>query len=201
MRSLRKSYVKRSACAFAALLTLLPGAQAIAQQWTLSGDESSLSFISVKAEHIAEVHSFARLSGEIESGGEAVVSIDLTSVQTGIDIRNERMQSMLFNTDMYPRAQVSAEVDIAALASMGVGESALLEVPLAINLHGEVLTMTAPLRVSHVQEGLRVDTLAPIIVKADAFALVDGIESLREIAGLPSIGRSVPVSFSLLFSQ
>ena len=49
--------------------------------------------------------------------------------------------------------------------------------------------------------GLRVDTLAPIIVKADAFALVDGIESLREIAGLPSISRSVPVSFSLLFSQ
>jgi hypothetical protein len=181
-------------------LTLLASAQAAAQ-WTLSADDSSLSFISVKAEHIAEVHSFARLSGEIDSGGEAVVSIDLTSVQTGIDIRNERMQSMLFNTDMYPRAQVSADVDAAALSSMAVGESAVLEVPLAINLHGEVLTLSAPLRVSHVQGGLRVDTLAPIIVKADAFALVDGIESLREIAGLPSISRSVPVSFSLLFSQ
>jgi hypothetical protein len=192
--------IKSSFNLLAALLTLLASAQAAAQ-WTLSADDSSLSFISVKAEHIAEVHSFARLSGEIDSGGEAVVSIDLTSVQTGIDIRNERMQSMLFNTDMYPRAQVSADVDAAALSSMAVGESAVLEVPLAINLHGEVLTLSAPLRVSHVQGGLRVDTLAPIIVKADAFALVDGIESLREIAGLPSISRSVPVSFSLLFSQ
>ena len=108
-------------------MTLLASAQAAAQ-WTLSADDSSLSFISVKAEHIAEVHSFARLSGEIDSGGEAVVSIDLTSVQTGIDIRNERMQSMLFNTDMYPRAQVSADVDAAALSSMAVGESAVLEV-------------------------------------------------------------------------
>lgn len=200
MRGLRKTTIKSSFNLLAALLTLLASAQAAAQ-WTLSADESSLSFISVKAEHIAEVHSFARLSGEIDSGGEAVVSIDLTSVQTGIDIRNERMQSMLFNTDMYPRAQVSADVDAAALSSMAVGESAVLEVPLAINLHGEVLTLSAPLRVSHVQDGLRVDTLAPIIVKADAFALVDGIESLREIAGLPSISRSVPVSFSLLFSQ
>lgn len=200
MRGLRKTTIKSSFNLLAALLTLLASAQAAAQ-WTLSADDSSLSFISVKAEHIAEVHSFARLSGEIDNGGEAVVSIDLTSVQTGIDIRNERMQSMLFNTDMYPRAQVSADVDAAALSSMAVGESAVLEVPLAINLHGEVLTLSAPLRVSHVQGGLRVDTLAPIIVKADAFALVDGIESLREIAGLPSISRSVPVSFSLLFSQ
>ena len=200
MRGLRKMTIKSSFNLLAALLTLLASAQAAAQ-WTLSADDSSLSFISVKAEHIAEVHSFARLSGEIDNGGEAVVSIDLTSVQTGIDIRNERMQSMLFNTDMYPRAQVSADVDAAALSSMAVGESAVLEVPLAINLHGEVLTLSAPLRVSHVKGGLRVDTLAPIIVKADAFALVDGIESLREIAGLPSISRSVPVSFSLLFSQ
>ena len=200
MRGLRKTTIKSSFNLLAALLTLLASAQAAAQ-WTLSADDSSLSFISVKAEHIAEVHSFARLSGEIDSGGEAVVSIDLTSVQTGIDIRNERMQSMLFDTDMYPRAQVSADVDVAVLSSMAVGESAVLEVPLAINLHGEVLTLSAPLRVSHVQGGLRVDTLAPIIVKADAFALVDGIENLREIAGLPSISRSVPVSFSLLFSQ
>ena len=200
MRGLRKTTIKSSFNLLAALLTLLASAQAAAQ-WTLSADDSSLSFISVKAEHIAEVHSFARLAGEIDNGGEAVVSVDLTSVQTGIDIRNERMQSMLFNTDMYPRAQVSADVDAAALSSMAVGESAVLEVPLVINLHGEVLTLSAPLRVSHVQDGLRVDTLAPIIVKADAFALVDGIESLREIAGLPSISRSVPVSFSLLFSQ
>ena len=200
MRGLRKTTIKSSYNLLAALLTLLASAQAAAQ-WTLSADDSALSFISVKAEHIAEVHSFARLAGEIDNGGEAVVSVDLTSVQTGIDIRNERMKSMLFNTDMYPRAQVSADVDAAALSSMAVGESAVLEVPLAINLHGEVLTLSAPLRVSHVQDGLRVDTLAPIIVKADAFALVDGIESLREIAGLPSISRSVPVSFSLLFSQ
>ncbi len=200
MRGLRKMTIKSSFNLLAALLTLLASAQAAAQ-WTLSADDSSLSFISVKAEHIAEVHSFARLAGEIDNGGEAVVSVDLTSVQTGIDIRNERMKSMLFNTDMYPRAQVSADVDVAALSSMAVGESAVLEVPLAINLHGEVLTLSAPLRVSHVKGGLRVDTLAPIIVKADAFALVDGIESLREIAGLPSISRSVPVSFSLLFSQ
>ena len=37
------------------------------------------------------------------------------------------------------------------------------------------------------------------IINADAVSLADGVEQLREIAGLPSISKAVPVSFVLQF--
>ncbi|MDF1766209.1 MAG: YceI family protein [Gammaproteobacteria bacterium] len=181
------------------VLGLITTSQAFAQ-WSLEAAESQLSFITVKAEHVAEVHSFQRLEGGISAAGAASVSIDLTSVETGIAIRNERMQSMLFETGLYPSAQVSAQVDAASLAAMAVGETRAIDVELTLSLHGESSAMSAAVLVTRVTEGLRVATLAPVIVSAESFSLTAGVESLREIAGLPSIGRSVPVTFSLLFT-
>jgi hypothetical protein len=43
--------------------------------------------------------------------------------------------------------------------------------------------------------------LKPIVVTADEFGLQAGIEALREVAGLPSISRAVPISFTVLFDQ
>jgi len=38
-----------------------------------------------------------------------------------------------------------------------------------------------------------------VVVNASLFNLADGVEALREIAGLPSISAAVPVSFVLSF--
>jgi hypothetical protein len=46
-----------------------------------------------------------------------------------------------------------------------------------------------------------VTTVQPIVVNANALDLMAGIERLREVAGLPSIGYSVPVTFSLTFNR
>jgi hypothetical protein len=39
------------------------------------------------------------------------------------------------------------------------------------------------------------------VVNANGLELVAGIEALREVAGLPSISYSVPVTFSLTFRR
>jgi len=46
-----------------------------------------------------------------------------------------------------------------------------------------------------------VTTVAPIMVDANGLEMVAGIEALREVAGLPSISYSVPVTFSLTFRR
>ena len=189
------NWIRKSA---AATLLLAASTQAAAQ-WTLDAAQSQLSFVTVKAEHIAEVHSFSRLEGGIDAQGSAVLSIDLTSVETGIAIRNERMQAMLFETGMYPKAEVSAEVDLNSVQALALGESASLDAALSLSMHGANISLEAPVLVTRVSDGLRVATLAPIIVAADSLGLVAGVESLREIAGLPSISRSVPVTFSLKY--
>jgi hypothetical protein len=41
--------------------------------------------------------------------------------------------------------------------------------------------------------------MKPIIVNAGSLNLVEGVEALRESAGLPSISKAVPVTFVLQF--
>lgn len=45
------------------------------------------------------------------------------------------------------------------------------------------------------------NSFQPIIVNANEFDLVAGIDKLREIAGLSSISQAVPVSFVLTLTQ
>ena len=48
-------------------------------------------------------------------------------------------------------------------------------------------------------DGIQATTLKPVIVIANSFDLVRGVEALREVAGLPSISNAVPVSFTVVF--
>ena len=86
--------------------------------WQLVNESSQLNFISVKASHIAETHTFDLLSGSIADSGEAQLNVDLASVATGIDIRNERMQSMLFDVVSFPQAEITTELDLGEFTSL-----------------------------------------------------------------------------------
>ena len=93
----------------AALLTTLLAAAlsvpALADH-ALVGEKSDIRFISVKNAAVAEVHHFKSLSGGIEDGAVSV-TIPLVDVETMIPIRNERMQKMLFETELYPKATLT----------------------------------------------------------------------------------------------
>ena len=50
-------------------------------------------------------------------------------------------------------------------------------------------------------QSFSVSSLEPLLLNADRLGLSNGVEALRAIAGLPSISKSVPVTFSLIFRQ
>ncbi|MCH8176146.1 MAG: YceI family protein [Proteobacteria bacterium] len=169
--------------------------------WSLDNAASTLSFVTVKAEHVAEVHTFDVLSGSIDDAGEVKIAIELASVNTMIQIRNERMQAMLFETNLFPDATITGKVDLEAITAMNPGASEVMQIEIELSLHGASIALTAELMVTRLESGVMASTLKPIIVTADSVGLVAGIEALREVAGLPSISRSVPVSFTLVFKQ
>jgi len=172
-----------------------------AADWSLDGGESSLNFVSVKKGVVGEVHHFKALQGSIEDG-QTQVSVDLTSVETGVAIRNERMQSMLFDVSHFATAKVSADVSSLKLAALKPGESVSATVPLRLSLHGIEQQLPAEVTIVGLADGgLLVSSRAPIIIKAADFGLVAGIEALREAAKLPSIAAAVPVTFQLRFSH
>ena len=170
-------------------------------QWTLSNEASTLSFVTVKADHVAEVHTFDELSGAIGEDGSVSIEIALASVNTLVPIRNERMQSMLFETDLFPRATITSQINSDGLANMALGSSEEIGLDFTLELHNQSQTYNATVLVSRQEAGLVATTLKPIVVNADSFDLVAGVEALREVAGLPSISRAVPVSFTVVFED
>ncbi|HBN14737.1 MAG: hypothetical protein CMQ46_15120 [Gammaproteobacteria bacterium] len=190
--------LRQSLSAIVLLAGLLIGSSAMAQ-WTLDNDQSKLSFVTIKADHVAEVHTFDRLAGSINASGEVSITIELASINSLIPIRDERMQAMLFETNLFPEAMVSGSVDIADLRAMEPGESRALTLDVSLDLRGDARDYPAEILVTRTQNGVVASTLKPILVTADNHTLAAGVEALREIAGLPSISRAVPVSFTVVF--
>jgi hypothetical protein len=183
------------------ITTLLVASQAQAA-WTLKNDQSVLSFISIKASDIAEVHHFKQLSGAVADDGSANVEIELVSLETMIPVRNQRMQDMLFAIKVFPVATISTAIDLSVLGSLAVGTFAVITAEVLVELHGEAAPMVMDLRVTRLSERqFTVSSQQPVILNAGMFNLVDGIEKLREVAGLPNISKAVPVSFTLLFER
>jgi polyisoprenoid-binding protein YceI len=168
--------------------------------WTLNGDESTLSFISTKAVNVAEIHKFTTVTGGVDDTGNVTVSIALASVDTGIEIRDDRMREMLFDTENYSFAMMTAQVNMTMLDELAPGESKTMAVEGELALHGQSTPMTFEVVVARMSDGnLLVMSQKPVVVNAPLFNLSDGVEALREIAGLPSISAAVPVSFVLSF--
>ncbi len=170
-------------------------------EWTLSPD-SSVKFLSTKNTNITEVHEFTQVSGSVSDKGNAEIAIDLTSVETGIGIRNERMQSMLFNVSDYATATVSADLPETMMLALKNGETATSLLPLTLELHGEKKDIEADVLATAAADGhVIVTTQSPVLVNAGEFKLAKRVKALREVAGLDRISTTVPVTFTLLFTE
>ena len=185
---------------FAAVLVLASGAASADVGWTLSPTESRVSFVSVKQGMTSEVHHFAEAEGAVSEQGNVSLSIDTASVETGVDVRDERMVDYLFQSAVFPTATLSMKVDMDELSEMEAGETRQISVTGSLSLVGQSGDIEAELLVSRLAEDkVLVATLQPVVVQAEAFELVAGIETLRELAELSSISAAVPVSALLVF--
>ena len=166
--------------------------------WVIDPEGSYVGFASVKNDLLAENHSFTLITGTIEDSGDANIVIALASVETLIPIRNERMQAILFEVAQYPDVTVTANLDLDEFTSLGLGESKTDTILLGINLHGTDISENVLVKVTRSSDNsYEVTSLGPIVIHASQFALSDGVESLRKVAGLLSIDLMVPVTFDL----
>jgi len=170
--------------------------------WYLVNEESKLNFISIKASNIAEIHSFNKISGSVKENGEAQLTINLASLETLIPIRNERMGNLLFETKIYPSAVFKLVVDLEKILLTEVGKSSEVEYRGMFGLKNKQFPLLVKLKVTRLNDqSFSVSSLEPLLLNADRLGLSNGIEALRAVAGLPSISKSVPVTFSLMFRK
>jgi len=168
--------------------------------WAMDPVRSHLAFVSIKANDIAEVSSFDEMAGTIGDDGQVKVSLMLDSVDTLVPIRNERMREFLFETTNYKDATLTAKLDPAAIAKMKPGDIVEIAAEGNLSLHGQEQPMLLYMQAAKVNDStVMVASRQPLIVDAAKFGMSEGVEKLREIAGLASISKAVPVTFVLTF--
>ena len=168
--------------------------------WNINPQLSQVNFVTIKADHVGEIHSFKSLQGSLSDAGALSVSIDLASVDTLIPIRDERMQKILFQTDLFPTATFTAQLDPALLETLSVGNSQMISVSGTLTIREQAQSVVFKTLATRVQErAVLVTTTEPVLLNAGAFDLVNGVNQLKEIAGLPSISHAVPLTFTLTF--
>lgn len=171
-------------------------------EWSVDSAASELSYVSIKAGEIAEANTFETVTGAITAEGAATIEIDLASVSTGVDIRDERMREIFFAVANNPSATVTAQVDPAAFEALGVGESTDTTLDGTLSLVGVEAPFQAEVSVTRAgPDRVIAVTDKPVIIDAGRFELKDELAQLQELAGLPSITPAVPVTFSLTFKR
>ena len=176
--------------------------------WQLDSTESVLSYVSVKKDHVAEYNQFASqnaetpaLSGSIDAEGNVKLAVDLNTVATGVDIRNSRILDLLFETDILPTAFFSAQINSDLLSNLTIGNPVIQNLTGQISLHGINQAISLDVLVVKLATGkINVSTLSPLIIDSKTFEMDYGIEALRVVANLSSIGETVPVYFNLTYS-
>ena len=170
--------------------------------WTLDPAASRLAYVSIKAGEVAENNRFDTLSGSVAADGTASLTIDLASVNTGVEIRDERMREVFFQVADNPAATVTARLDPARFAGLAVGQSVLRPLTAEVTVKGASAQVETEVLVTRVAEDrITVVPTAPVIVSTDMFGLTDELGELRALAELPSITPAVPVTFTLAFTR
>jgi polyisoprenoid-binding protein YceI len=171
-----------------------------AGSWTLNATDSYLNFVTTKNTHNVEVHTFGTLSGDINAAGVATLTIDLNTVNTGVALRDQRMRDLLFETVTYPTATVTVSVPAGVISGLAVGEASQNDITASLNLHGVSANITTRVSVQKLSSSrILVQSLAPVLTKADTYSLANGVEALRAAVNIASINASVPVDFALVF--
>ncbi len=168
--------------------------------WTLNATDSYLNFATTKNTHNLEVHNFTSISGDINASGVATLAIDLNTVNTGIALRDQRMRDLLFETAVNPTATVTVNAPATLISGLAVGQATQTDITATLNLHGVTANITTKVSVQKLTATrVVVQSLPPVLVKAETYNLTNGVEALRAAVGIASINASVPVDFALVY--
>ena len=181
-------------------LAIIFAGMANAETWTLDGEASHLAFGSIKKDKIGEVNSFSGLKGTVDADGKADVTIDLTTLETNIDIRNERMLEHVFKGA--GEAQLTTQLDMDEVKGLAVGEMAAVDVEGALSLLGVSTELDLEMVVVRLAEN-KVMALSNdmVFVGTEKLGVTAGIDKLMELAKLPGITRTSPVTLRLVFTS
>lgn len=181
-------------------------APAAAARWLLDGTNSTFHFVTVKKNtagvETPENITFSQLQGTVAANGQATLTIPLASISSGVDLRNTRLKEILFESQYLPSLHFTTQFDLAAIDVMAAGSIKVQSVTGNLVLHGIAKSVVFDvLIVKHANNSVSFSPLRPIVINSTDFDLNAGIEALRALMSLSTIGEKVPVYFKVYLNR
>jgi hypothetical protein len=169
--------------------------------WKSVADESRVAFGSIKKNTAGEVHHFNTVSGTVSETGELALTIDLASVETNIDIRNERMGEHVFQKGA-ATAVVTGTIDMEEVSDLKQGETRVVEIEATLAFAGSENDIDVEMLVAKLSENRVLVTTADFIMLSTEDLGIDaGVDMLMKLAKLPGITRVTPVAVRMVFEK
>jgi hypothetical protein len=169
--------------------------------WKSVADQSRVAFGSIKNDTNGEVHHFNKVSGTVTQSGALELKIDLASIETNIDIRNERMAKHVFQEGK-ATAVITGEIEMEEVNTLKQGETKVLEIQATLAFAGSENDIDVEMLVARLSDDrVLVTTSDFIMLSTDDLGIDDGINVLQQLAKLSGITRVTPVAVRMVFEK
>lgn len=182
------------------LMLLVSSTTFAANLFNIDEEMSAVSFATTKLQYVIEPASITGLTGGIDASGKFNLDIPIANIQTGVPIRNERLNKLFFDSQSFPSAKVS--VDIPADVLLAQSSVAQQELPAKVTLFGKSIDIKFKVNIVKTTDVIAVSTVAPVIVRGSSFGIpTENLAALAATVGGIPISDAVPVSFSLILKK
>ncbi len=170
-------------------------------EWLTQPSTSYLHFLSTKQQVLTETHQFDDFYASLKPVSEHQyllrASVDLTSVNTAIPIRDERMKKLFFKVLQFPNASLRATLP-PPTSLVEAGSVINYELPAQLSLHGKIRPVVLSLSITRLNnDTLVVNTRKPLLINTADYGLKNGVNALKAIAALSHISTVIPVTFQV----
>lgn len=186
--------------ALSGLILLACSLTSQARNYAIDSKLSRVSFATIKLQYVVEPATIDGIHGELNEAGEVRISIPLQNISTGIDIRNQRLNTLFFNSVSFPEVTVSAKLPPRVLQNTTHMEQISLAAD--VTLSGTTRTLPFVVNLVKTEQFITVSTATPAIIDGSTFGIpLESLSALAATVGGIPISNKVPVTFSLIMTQ
>ncbi|AZE45723.1 hypothetical protein C4K04_0012 [Pseudomonas chlororaphis] len=175
--------------------------------WQVQNEVSNFNFTTTKAvaggtSAVTEVQVVRKIEGQVDDAGNIDLEVVLGSIATGIPLRDQRLQEILFDVANNPTARFNGKIDLAPLQALRVGEILDASLDGTLKLNGVEKKISSHIRYVRLSDDkVIVSTLEPMVISVSDFGLGKGVETLRAMMGLNLLASTAPINFSIVLKK
>lgn len=182
-----------------AILTL-PFQVLAAGHYKVDAKISTVSFATIKKQYIVEPAVVTGVSGSLDEQGNLKVTIPLKNLDTGVSIRNDRLNELFFQIANNPSVEVMAKVPAEIMKGDMVVTQATI--PASVMLYGKTQNLDFMLNIVRAGDVISVSSVKPVIVDGISFGIPkESLAAVSKTVGDIAISSTVGVSVSLVLKK